>query len=222
MCEEARQGRCPHIHDPVRVAVCGRWLAGSCTVPDCPLQHRRCPDLMPLCSHFLKVRSVQLPEHVLLVATLPPGYGSWCCPGDNHYCQALFAATACRLPPWTVNWTPCLYVMIADTVSPQASGLPLLPLSQSPCHAFRATAPPPTAPTCTRPPPPTRPSVVPSCAATAREGPHAPRCTSQVRWPATGPGWEWAAARPGGWRRCVLLRAVGPRAALHVGVGVHR
>ncbi|GIL77477.1 hypothetical protein Vretimale_2965 [Volvox reticuliferus] len=49
-------GRCPHTHDPSKVAVCSRWLAGSCTDASCHLQHRRVPDLMPLCTYFLQVR----------------------------------------------------------------------------------------------------------------------------------------------------------------------
>lgn len=60
MCKAANEptssGRCPHIHDPTKVAVCPRWLAGSCSESSCPLQHRRLPDLMPLCSYFLQVR----------------------------------------------------------------------------------------------------------------------------------------------------------------------
>ena len=42
---------------PAQVAVCPRWLAGSCRAGEsaCPLQHRRVPDLMPLCSFFLQV-----------------------------------------------------------------------------------------------------------------------------------------------------------------------
>ncbi|GLI59354.1 hypothetical protein VaNZ11_001219 [Volvox africanus] len=47
-------GSCPHTHDPTKVAVCSRWLAGSCTDANCHLQHRLVPDLMPLCTYFLQ------------------------------------------------------------------------------------------------------------------------------------------------------------------------
>lgn len=54
-CELAQAGKCPFVHDPAAVAVCQRWLLGACTAGDtCPLQHRRVPDLMPTCSHFLR------------------------------------------------------------------------------------------------------------------------------------------------------------------------
>ena len=43
------------MHDPSKVAVCPKWLAGSCVAADCTLQHELQPDLMPLCTFFLKV-----------------------------------------------------------------------------------------------------------------------------------------------------------------------
>lgn len=53
-CQLAQQGKCPFVHDPKTVAVCAGWLQGSCTSDRCPLQHSRCPDLMPTCTHFLR------------------------------------------------------------------------------------------------------------------------------------------------------------------------
>lgn len=53
-CANKDEGSCPLVHDPDKVAVCGAWIEGRCTVPDCPLQHRHRPQLMPLCEHFLK------------------------------------------------------------------------------------------------------------------------------------------------------------------------
>lgn len=54
-CEARDKGACRLAHDPSKVAVCPKWLAGSCAAPDCPLQHELRPDLMPLCTFFLKV-----------------------------------------------------------------------------------------------------------------------------------------------------------------------
>ena len=56
-CEGRAKGSCPYVHDAARVAVCPRWLAGACTAPDCALQHVARPELMPICTFFLQVRS---------------------------------------------------------------------------------------------------------------------------------------------------------------------
>ncbi|GIL64783.1 hypothetical protein Vafri_18661 [Volvox africanus] len=53
-CPDYCRGSCPHTHDPTKVAVCSRWLAGTCTDANCHLQHRLVPDLMPLCTYFLQ------------------------------------------------------------------------------------------------------------------------------------------------------------------------
>ena len=54
-CQGRLKGACPFSHDSAKVAVCSSWLlTGTCTTPQCALQHRRCPDLMPLCSFFLQ------------------------------------------------------------------------------------------------------------------------------------------------------------------------
>lgn len=53
-CEQARLGRCRYAHDPSKVAVCVRWLQSKCTDQHCPLQHRRCPSIMPHCTYYLK------------------------------------------------------------------------------------------------------------------------------------------------------------------------
>ena len=54
----SRRGRgCPYRHDPIKRAVCPRWLHGSCDAGGaCPLQHQRRRELMPVCMHFLKAR----------------------------------------------------------------------------------------------------------------------------------------------------------------------
>jgi hypothetical protein len=55
-CAAARAGRCPHAHEPAKVAVCARWLAGACAAgAACKLQHRVLPELMPVCTFYLQV-----------------------------------------------------------------------------------------------------------------------------------------------------------------------
>nr|XP_056710598.1 zinc finger CCCH domain-containing protein 3 [Euleptes europaea] len=47
---------CPYIHDPEKVAVCTRFLRGTCKKTDgtCPFSHKVSKDKMPVCSYFLK------------------------------------------------------------------------------------------------------------------------------------------------------------------------
>nr|XP_033790247.1 zinc finger CCCH domain-containing protein 3 [Geotrypetes seraphini] len=47
---------CPFIHDPEKVAVCTRFLRGTCKKTDgtCPFSHQVSKDKMPVCSYFLK------------------------------------------------------------------------------------------------------------------------------------------------------------------------
>ncbi|XP_061681392.1 zinc finger CCCH domain-containing protein 3 isoform X2 [Syngnathoides biaculeatus] len=47
---------CPYIHDPDKVAVCTRFLRGTCKQPDaaCPFSHKVVKEKMPVCSYFLK------------------------------------------------------------------------------------------------------------------------------------------------------------------------
>ncbi|XP_019636856.1 PREDICTED: zinc finger CCCH domain-containing protein 3-like [Branchiostoma belcheri] len=49
-----RGNDCPYIHDPDKVAVCTRFLRGTCPVNDCPFSHKVAPDKMPVCSYFLR------------------------------------------------------------------------------------------------------------------------------------------------------------------------
>ncbi|XP_064466522.1 zinc finger CCCH domain-containing protein 3-like isoform X2 [Ornithodoros turicata] len=46
--------KCTYIHDPDKVAVCTRFLRGTCRVSKCPFSHRVSPDKMPVCSFFLR------------------------------------------------------------------------------------------------------------------------------------------------------------------------
>ncbi|XP_007899373.1 zinc finger CCCH domain-containing protein 3 [Callorhinchus milii] len=51
-----RGEKCPYIHDPEKVAVCTRFLRGTCKQTDgtCPFSHKVSKDKMPVCSYFLR------------------------------------------------------------------------------------------------------------------------------------------------------------------------
>ncbi|KAK2835018.1 hypothetical protein Q5P01_015502 [Channa striata] len=51
-----RGDSCPYIHDPDKVAVCTRFLRGTCKQADgtCPFSHKVAKEKMPVCSYFLK------------------------------------------------------------------------------------------------------------------------------------------------------------------------
>ncbi|XP_069813099.1 zinc finger CCCH domain-containing protein 3 [Dendropsophus ebraccatus] len=51
-----RGQKCPYIHDPEKVAVCTRFLRGTCKKIDgsCQFSHQVSKDKMPVCSYFLK------------------------------------------------------------------------------------------------------------------------------------------------------------------------
>ncbi|XP_036293328.1 zinc finger CCCH domain-containing protein 3 isoform X2 [Pipistrellus kuhlii] len=51
-----RGEHCPYIHDPEKVAVCTRFLRGTCKKTDgtCPFSHQVSKEKMPVCSYFLK------------------------------------------------------------------------------------------------------------------------------------------------------------------------
>ncbi|CAJ1059423.1 LOW QUALITY PROTEIN: zinc finger CCCH domain-containing protein 3 [Xyrichtys novacula] len=51
-----RGNSCPFIHDPDKVAVCTRFLRGTCKQADgtCPFSHKVAKEKMPVCSYFLK------------------------------------------------------------------------------------------------------------------------------------------------------------------------
>lgn len=47
---------CPYKHDPDKIAVCTRFLRGTCKVVDCPFSHKVAPEKMPVCSFYLQGR----------------------------------------------------------------------------------------------------------------------------------------------------------------------
>lgn len=53
--------KCAYIHDPEKVAVCTRFLRGTCKVSDCPFSHKIAPEKMPVCSFFLRGRCINDP-----------------------------------------------------------------------------------------------------------------------------------------------------------------
>jgi len=52
-CNKKEKGMCPYIHDPEKVAVCRRFLAGHCPNSACLLSHKVAPEKMPSCKFFL-------------------------------------------------------------------------------------------------------------------------------------------------------------------------
>ena len=53
-CNKKEKGICPYIHDPDKVAVCRKFLAGSCLNGECLLSHKVAPEKMPSCKFFLE------------------------------------------------------------------------------------------------------------------------------------------------------------------------
>ncbi|XP_071733878.1 uncharacterized protein [Rutidosis leptorrhynchoides] len=47
-------GKCPYMHDSSKVAVCTKFLNGSCSNPNCKLTHKVIPERMQDCSYFLE------------------------------------------------------------------------------------------------------------------------------------------------------------------------
>ncbi|XP_035230681.1 uncharacterized protein LOC118202616 [Stegodyphus dumicola] len=45
--------KCPYIHDPSKIAVCTRFLRGTCKIDGCPFSHEICPGKMAICSFYL-------------------------------------------------------------------------------------------------------------------------------------------------------------------------
>ncbi|CAH1778977.1 unnamed protein product, partial [Owenia fusiformis] len=49
-----RGEKCPFVHDPKRIAVCTRFLRGTCQVDNCPFSHTVAMEKMPVCAYFLR------------------------------------------------------------------------------------------------------------------------------------------------------------------------
>ena len=53
-CTKKEAGNCPFIHDREKIAVCRRFLQGSCHKENCLLSHKASPEKMPVCKFFLE------------------------------------------------------------------------------------------------------------------------------------------------------------------------
>jgi len=53
-CTKKETGSCPFLHDQEKVAVCRRFLQGSCIKEKCLLSHKVAPEKMPACKYFLE------------------------------------------------------------------------------------------------------------------------------------------------------------------------
>ena len=54
-CNKKEKGICPYIHDPEKVAVCRKFLNGTCVnLESCLLSHKVAPEKMPSCKFFLE------------------------------------------------------------------------------------------------------------------------------------------------------------------------
>ncbi|KAK7500294.1 hypothetical protein BaRGS_00008517 [Batillaria attramentaria] len=50
----SRGQKCPYTHDPDKIAVCTRFLRGTCKVEQCPFSHKVAKEKMPVCAFFLR------------------------------------------------------------------------------------------------------------------------------------------------------------------------
>ena len=53
-CTKKEAGTCPYIHDREKIAICRRYLQGSCHKDNCLLTHKVAPEKMPACKYFLE------------------------------------------------------------------------------------------------------------------------------------------------------------------------
>lgn len=53
-CTKKEKGSCPYIHDVEKIAVCRRFLQGTCTKDQCLLSHKLDPVKMPACKFYLE------------------------------------------------------------------------------------------------------------------------------------------------------------------------
>ncbi|KAH9499102.1 Zinc finger CCCH domain-containing protein 3 [Bulinus truncatus] len=56
-----RGDSCPYIHDPLKVAVCTRFLRGKCDEAQCPFTHKASINKMPVCDKCKKLHSFVCP-----------------------------------------------------------------------------------------------------------------------------------------------------------------
>ncbi|KAH6832144.1 hypothetical protein C2S53_007704 [Perilla frutescens var. hirtella] len=100
-------GKCPYIHDPSKIVVCTKFLAGSCTNIDCKLTHKVIPERMQDCSYFLKgscsndncpYRHVHVNPDSTVCESFLRGYcadGNECQKKHTYVCPAFEATGVC-------------------------------------------------------------------------------------------------------------------------------
>jgi hypothetical protein len=70
----SRKESCPFIHDPFKVAVCSRFLRGTCKEDKCLFSHKCQPDKLPVCEYYLRGVCSRLPcpyRHVNVGSNAP-------------------------------------------------------------------------------------------------------------------------------------------------------
>lgn len=102
-------GKCPYIHDPSKIAVCTKFLKGSCTDPNCKLTHQVIPDRMQDCSYFLQglctnescpYRHVNVNPNASICEGFLKGYcadGNECRKKHSYVCPVFEAGGVCPL-----------------------------------------------------------------------------------------------------------------------------
>nr|XP_043614401.1 uncharacterized protein At1g21580 [Erigeron canadensis] len=100
-------GKCPYIHDSSKVAVCTKFLAGSCSNTNCKLTHKVIPERMQDCSYFLQglcsnkdcsYRHVNVNSAASVCEGFLKGYcadGNECRKKHTYACPAYEATGAC-------------------------------------------------------------------------------------------------------------------------------
>ncbi|XP_074571066.1 uncharacterized protein LOC141827663 [Curcuma longa] len=100
-------GKCPYIHDPSKVAICTKFLNGSCSNTDCKLAHKIIPERMPDCSYFLQglctntscsYRHVNVNPNASVCEGFLKGYcidGDECCKKHSYVCPIYQATGKC-------------------------------------------------------------------------------------------------------------------------------
>ncbi|KAG6483010.1 uncharacterized protein LOC122014653 isoform X1 [Zingiber officinale] len=100
-------GKCPYIHDPSKVAICTKFLNGSCSNMDCKLAHKIIPERMPDCSYFLQglctntscsYRHVNVNPNASVCEGFLKGYcvdGDECCKKHSYVCPIYQATGKC-------------------------------------------------------------------------------------------------------------------------------
>lgn len=87
----ARYGKCtrnlcPNAHDPKTIALCSRFLRGTCEVDNCPFSHRIDPDKTPTCAFFQRPSGCKRSNCPYVHARLPEN-APVCLNYLRGYCQ---------------------------------------------------------------------------------------------------------------------------------------